>query len=128
LSNDKSSVYSEYTVAIEEVLFSENKNLTVGSTITMDRFGGYVRYPNGQKVFYGIAGKDLPRVMDRYILFLDANGNSSNYEILTGYKYDENKIEVLDAISDFSDIKGKKGKELKGFIKNKIKSVKPPTN
>ncbi|MDQ3634115.1 MAG: hypothetical protein M3405_06345 [Acidobacteriota bacterium] len=125
LTNKKNSVYSEYTIAIEEILFSENKNLTVGSTITMDRFGGYVRYPNGQKVFYGIAGKDLPRVTDRYILFLNTKGNSSNYEILTGYKYDENKVEVLDAIPDFSEIKGKKGKELKDFIKNKIKSNKP---
>lgn len=127
LTNEKTSVYSEYEVVIEEILFGENKNQIIGSVITIDRFGGYVRYPNGQKVFYGIAGKDLPRVTDRYILFLNTNGNSPNYEIVTGYKYDENKIEVLDAVS-FYEIRGKKGKGLKDFIKSKIKLNKPQTN
>ena len=124
LSNDKRSVYSEYMVEIEEILKSDDSSLISGSTITMDRFGGFVRYPNGQKVLYRVAGLDLPTVGDHYVLFLKTDGNSPNYKIITGYELNEDSVIPLDSAVDFSHITEKKEKGFKSLIRDKISENK----
>jgi hypothetical protein len=58
LSNDKKSVYTEFNVCIEETLKDDASNKMVkGTCITADREGGYIRYPNGQKIIYRIFNK-----------------------------------------------------------------------
>jgi hypothetical protein len=124
LSNDKKGVYSEYTITIEEILKGDNTNLTSGSTITMDRLGGYVRYPNGQKVLYRKAGLDLPSVGSRYVLFLKTSGNSPNYEVITGYELKEGSVIPLDSAVDFSSVTEKKEKGFKSLIRKKVSENK----
>ncbi|MDQ3634215.1 MAG: hypothetical protein M3405_06860 [Acidobacteriota bacterium] len=129
LSNDKRAVYSEYTVAIEEILKGDNPNFTAGSTITIDRFGGYVRYPNGQKVLYEISELGLPTVGSRYVLFLKTSGQSPNYQIITGYEIKEDIVKPLDDSFIIRKFREKKEKEFKEEIRSKIsKSSKPVKN
>lgn len=129
LSNDKRAVYSEYIVAIEEILKGDNPNFTAGSTITIDRFGGYVRYPNGQKVLYKLSELDLPTVGSRYVLFLKTGGKSSNYQIITGYEIKEDIVKPLDDSFVIRKFREKKEKEFKEEIRSKIsKSSKPVKN
>src|SRR5688572_26473239 len=52
LSENKRNVFSEFMVAVETVLKSGNQEIKQGSVITIDRMGGFVKYPSGQTVLY----------------------------------------------------------------------------
>jgi hypothetical protein len=116
LSTDKRSVYTEFTVCIDDLLLRGNgSNDTVkGSCLTVDREGGYVRYPNGQKVLYRISGKDLPQVGSTYLLFLTNDKKSANYTVFTGYELTQNSFVPLDREIDLGDLSGM---EKSSFIK-----------
>ena len=114
LSTDKRSVYTEFTVCIEDLLRGNGSNDTIkGSCLTVDREGGYVRYSNGQKVLYRISGKDLPRVGSTYLLFLTNDKKSVNYTVFTGYELTQNSFAPLDREIDLGDLSGT---EKRGFI------------
>ena len=86
LSNDKTGIYSEYTIRVDQVLKDGlSKNLTSASTITIDRAGGAVLYPNGHRLAYFIAERKLPVVGAMYALFLRDDKRSKNYEIVALY-------------------------------------------
>lgn len=72
LSDDRRNIYTEYTVAVEEVLKDESGlSLYSGSTITLDRRGGAVRLPSGRVLRDVVKGNGLPLVSGtRYMLFL----------------------------------------------------------
>ena len=81
LSNDKSGVYSEYLVRVENILKSDKKkSIRTGATITMDRTGGYVQYPSGQKVLYQNDWQDLPELNGRYMFFLNDDNNQNELQ------------------------------------------------
>lgn len=108
VSNNKLSVYSEFTVRIDEVLKSDSSpKLVQGGEITIDREGGMVHYPNGNKRLYFVAGKEMPRLNKQYLLFLAADEISPNYQILTGYELKENKVFPLDGDYQFQIYKDK---------------------
>jgi len=95
LSNDFSGVYSEFTVRVEEV-FKNNQTTAVvpGALITTERQGGRVKVRSGQVIRYGIAGQDMPRVGQRYLLFLKAN--EQQFTIVTGYQLASGSVVPLD--------------------------------
>ena len=96
LSNDKSGIYTELTVRIDGVLKGGDADLAPGGVISVDRAGGFVRYPNGHKRLHRIKGQNVPRVGARYVLFLTASEQSDNLHILTGYELDAGKVSPLD--------------------------------
>lgn len=96
LSNDKTGVYSEFTVHIEEVLKNpEGRELPNDSSIIIDRFGGGVRFPSGKIQYYRIAQQGMPRVGSRYVLFLKKTSEAS-FSILTGYELSSGVVRPLD--------------------------------
>ena len=100
LSNNKRGVYTEFEVLSLEVLKGDDlKKTGYSRLISIDREGGYVRYPNGQKVFYWVSGFDLPKVGGRYLLFLTRKDDSTNYRILTGYELKADGADPLDNVS-----------------------------
>lgn len=108
LSNDKTGIYSEFTIRIEEVLKNNDSDkLVQDNSISADRPGGAVHYPNGQKVIYSIHEIGLPRIGRRYVLFLTKPDQNPNYYILTGYELKEGKVVPLDKGLDFMKFKGK---------------------
>lgn len=60
ISENKKNVYSEFTVLVEKVFKSPNSSVAEGAEITVDRVGGFVRYPKGQIVLYRISGENMP--------------------------------------------------------------------
>jgi len=97
LSNDKTGVYSVFTVQVNEILKSSNNlPLSDGSVIEVERDGGRVRFPNGRLHLYTIAEQDMPQVGLRYVLFLTNISGESDFEIMTGYELRDGKVHPLD--------------------------------
>jgi hypothetical protein len=95
LTEDKSSVYSEFTVCIEEVLKNDQPLLLLGSSITLDRPGGRVRYSNGKTSQFSLAGFGMPLVGGRYIFFIKGDVDE-DYQIITAYQIQQGRIYPLD--------------------------------
>jgi len=101
ISSDKTSVYSEVKVKVEEVLKAEPRYpLTTGSTFEAERPGGAVRFPSGKILRRGFLGRNLPQQGHRYLLFLIYNEEGQNFTILTGYKISAGHISPLDGVPE----------------------------
>jgi hypothetical protein len=106
LSNDKTGIYSEFTIRINEVLKGADFGLHDGDTLTVDRSGGTVQYANGHKRLYSIAGQNMPRLGGSYVLFITASQQGHNYHILTGYELAGGKVSPLDESNSMSAYEG----------------------
>jgi hypothetical protein len=84
-------VYSEFTVLVTKVFKTANSSVTEGTEITIDRIGGFVRYPNGQTVLYSVSGKNMPAVGERYVFFLTSL-NNQDLIIVTAYALGANGV------------------------------------
>jgi len=104
LSENKKNVYSEFTVRIKDVLKSDT-SLRPDSLMTIDRQGGFVKYPNGQQVLYRFVGHTMPRVGERYVFFLEHV--AEDYRILTAYELSEKGITPLDELEQFQGFRGR---------------------
>jgi hypothetical protein len=100
LSNDKTGVYSEFTVIAEEVLKNDLAGQPVaGSSITITREGGRIRFPLGRVHWYGIGSQSMPRIGGRYVLFLSGE-TEETLTILTGYELATSKVIPLDDLNN----------------------------
>ena len=106
MSQDKSSVYSEFEVRILEVFKSAQSNVSVGQSVTIERDGGVVRYPNGQQIRYRTTNNGMPKVGGRYVMFLNFIPDSDAYKILTGYELGFSGILPLDFSPQFEFYNG----------------------
>jgi hypothetical protein len=86
LSNNKKTVYSEFTVQIDEILLDKTGNIKKEGSVTVDREGGFVEYKNGLRRLHRIGGLSMPQVGRKYILFLKNPERGPNYEIINGYE------------------------------------------
>jgi len=124
LSHDKTGIYTEYGVKTIEILKSNNSMKTkIGCPISIDRAGGYVRYPNGQKVLFFDSERDLPTVGKRYVFFLNKKDGSPNYHILLAYEFNGNKVFPLNSRVPFSKYRDEDQQFLLKAIRAKIVSV-----
>src|SRR5437899_804774 len=97
LSEDKTGVYSEFTILVSKVLkAAPGFVVNPGDTIAAERFGGKVRYPSGKVIRCRIEGEGVPIVGKRYIFFL-AKADQDSYTLLTAYEMHGNKIFAVDA-------------------------------
>jgi len=102
LSNDKTGIYSEFPVRVEEVFKNGTSSpLKAGSRVFLEREGGAVKYPNGKKYLYEIAGLNMPRVGLRYVFFLKSVGDEESFRVITAYELRGSKIFPLDFASQF---------------------------
>ena len=96
LSNDKTGVYSEFTIRVEQTLKAPaGINPT---SIVAERPGGGVRFPSGRIVRYEIHNQGMPTIGGRYLLFLRFNSEGDDYSVLTGYEFINGSIVPLDRI------------------------------
>lgn len=99
LSEDRTSVYSEFKTRIEEVLKSGGGTPVTSDTfVTALRPGGGVRFPSGKVRRFGVEGRTLPRVSRRYLLFLKFDNLAQAFYIVTGYELRGGKVFPLDGI------------------------------
>ncbi len=97
LSSDKTNVYSEFTVKVEQVLKSDGQpSLATDKSIVMEREGGRVRYPSGKISRVFVDGLGMPRVGQRYLFFLTRKGQEKDFSILTGYEMRAGHVYPLD--------------------------------
>jgi hypothetical protein len=97
LSSDKTGVYSEFTVRIDEVLKNNcSRPLTCNSLTTIERPGGRVRFSSGHIGQYFTVGQGMPRSGRRYLLFLACQNQDKDFQILTGYELRGGHIFLLD--------------------------------
>ena len=106
VSENKENVYSEFTVLVSKVFKTANSSIIQGSEITVDRVGGFVRYPNGRTVLYNVSGKNMPAVGERYVFFL-TSPNNQDLMILTGYQLGPNGLTPLDESPQFEQFRGR---------------------
>lgn len=92
ISENRSTVYSEVTVKVDEIL----KDTTgTGGTLVAEREGGRVRFPSGTIFRYIVDGIGIPKVNHRYLLFLKPLVDG-DFSILTGYQLQDGRVEPLD--------------------------------
>lgn len=97
LTEDKTSIISEFTVQLSKVL--KNKSLAPlahGKSIDTIRGGGGVRLPSGKVIRRGMWGRPLPRVGRKYVFFLKYDREGHHFEILTAYELCSGRICPLD--------------------------------
>lgn len=102
LSNDKTGVYSEFTIRVDKV-FKNDKivSLISGSSVIAERSGGRVRFPSGHITLSNINGQGMPRVGQHYALFLThafplMKDQTEEFYLLTGYELKAGRILPLD--------------------------------
>lgn len=96
LSNDKSGVYSEFTVSVSRVLKIRADLSISDNTVVAERLGGRVRYPSGKIVRYRSGDEGSPIKGRSYLFFLKEVAPGS-YRILTAYELQGNKVFALDS-------------------------------
>lgn len=101
LSDDRTSVYSEFTLRVNDVLSNEAATtLNTGMLITTERPGGRVRFPSGKTLVRGGSyGRNMPRTGRQYVLFLSYNIVEQDFSIVTGYELRAGYIFPLDGPS-----------------------------
>ena len=105
VSENKENVYSEFTILVTKVFKTANSSVVEGAEITIDRIGGFVRYPNGSTVLYNVSGKNMPAVGERYIFFLTSPNNQDKI-IVTAYGLGTSGITPLDDSPQFEEFRG----------------------
>jgi hypothetical protein len=98
LSSDKTNVFSEFTLRVEEILKQNQKNLSVNDSIVVVRCGGGLKLSSNKTQYYRTAHQGFPSAGSRYVLFL-AN-KSERLSILTGYELTEAGVMPLDKEED----------------------------
>ena len=99
LSDDRSGIYSEFTIRIDELLKNDSQSsLAAGNMAVAERPGGKVRFPSGKVQRYGIDKQGMPRVGGRYVLFLKSNGAGQDFSIVTGYELLNGTVFPLDSV------------------------------
>lgn len=97
VSNDKTNVFSEFTVLVKDVYRNTTSaSLTPGCAITVERYGGRVRLPSGKIIVRGFLHQSMPVAGRRYIFFLKSNEAVQTYSIITGYELSHGRVIPLD--------------------------------
>jgi hypothetical protein len=122
LSETKKNVFAELTLTVEDVLKSRIQGVAQGSVLTIDRVGGHVKYPNGQKVLFRIAGLNMPQVGGRYLLFLTSTHNKEDISILTGYQLTPNGAIPLDELYQVASLTGVTEVDILQRVRNLIQN------
>ena len=97
-SNNKLNVFSNFEIRVDQIL--KGSRLTAGSVINVQRIGGFVIYPNGQRVLFRLVGTGMPAVQGRYVFFLNVI-DDEDYSILTGYELGVEGVVPLDNSPQF---------------------------
>jgi hypothetical protein len=101
LSNDRTGVYSEFTIHAEEVFKNQPETSVVkGSEVAVERSGGAVRFPSGAIQRFTTINQRMPLVGRRYVLFLKRIDGDDSFSIVTGYELRGQQVMPLDGSSN----------------------------
>jgi len=101
LSQDKSGIYSSFTVQVNELLKNSSKaSLSSDSRIEVEREGGRVRFPSGRLHLYITDGLEMPQVSLRYVLFLSDAPGDDVFGIVSAYELKDGSVYALDNLKN----------------------------
>lgn len=100
LSNDKTGVYSEFSVSIENIL-KNHAPLSQGYLV-VEREGGAVRLEDSRVIASMIAHQKLPLVGRRYVMFLKYDSDAKDYHLVTAYELHNGQVAPLDNAEVFT--------------------------
>ncbi len=99
LSPDKTGVYTEYTVRVDEVLKRSSATAIVtGGFVDAQREGGRVRFQSGRVQSYITHYQGVPVTGRKYVLFLKRNEQADIFIVLTGYEQRDGHVYPLDGV------------------------------
>lgn len=105
-SNDKTGVYSEFTVRVTEVIKnSAEQPVSLNDQIDVLREGGRVRLPSGRVQLYSVSKENMPEAQQRYVFFLRSLDGGQGFKLLTGYLLKNGKVFPLDDHDQFKAYK-----------------------
>jgi hypothetical protein len=122
LSEDKQNVYSEFNVSVEKVFKTANSSVVEGSEVSLDRIGGYVKYPNGRSVLYRFVLTNMPVINERYLFFL-VSKNNQDFSILTAYALTSGGVSPLDDSPQFEELRGLTEQSLIEKLRDVLSSI-----
>lgn len=67
LSDDRTGIYSEFTVQVNEVFRDSTSAVVAGSPLFVNRPGGSVRFASGKIQRYRLSGQGFPRAGSQYV-------------------------------------------------------------
>ena len=95
LSENQTSIYTEFTIQIQEVLKSDF-SLSSGQTIVADREGGALRLSTGRVVRFVVGSQGpMPDKGGRYVFFLERTHQGNDLNILAAYELVNGKVAPL---------------------------------
>lgn len=133
LSEDKTSIYSEFEVQVEQVWKSDRSELSAGTSVIVERAGGRIRFPSGKIAISVISHQQMPQVGSRYVLFLThkgtvGGGHSDDFSILTGYEFRDGCVFPLDRTLPGHPITAYSGFDEKAFLNDLSSASKVSTS
>ncbi|HTC95491.1 MAG TPA: hypothetical protein VK699_18745 [Terriglobales bacterium] len=97
LSSDRTVIYSEFKVLVEQNLKApKDFPLHTGNSIDVERQGGEIRFASGVTLSRGVANQSLPWVGKRYLFFLQYRPDEKDFFLITGYRLEGAQVTPLD--------------------------------
>jgi hypothetical protein len=125
LSRDKTGIYSEFSISVEEILKNDARDpVNLEQIVIAERAGGAVRFPSGgvQRI-YVFLGQRMPMIGRRYLFFIKRNETSEDFSLLTGYELYEGKVISLDNIDPYKRYTGTDGNDFLNLVRGRVKQT-----
>lgn len=120
-SENKRGIFSEFEVSLQEVL--KGQNAVEKKVITVERTGGFLRYPNGRKVLFFVQGYGMPETGTRNVFFLKTVGKG--FRIVTVYELTAEGVLPLDVSNQFQRFHGETEASFINTIRQTIVTASP---
>lgn len=99
LSGDRTGVYSEFSIRVDQILLNHlDSALKMGEVTIGEREGGVVRFRSYRLFEYEVYHQGMPRLGKTYLFFLIRNKEGEDYIIVTAYELHHGKVVPLDDI------------------------------
>jgi len=109
LSDDRTGIYSEFTIRVDDVLKSDSSDLVSGCLADVERQGGRVRFPSGRTHWYSVDKENMPSSGRQYVFFLTRKNLEEGFQVLTAYEFRGGRVFPLDELPQFISQHGRSG-------------------
>jgi hypothetical protein len=127
LSDDRHAVYSDFTIVPFNVLKDVGNVVKENSSVIATRYGGRIKFQDGNSLWVFKSGLGMPRVGRRYLFFLKQSDTDS--EIVTAYEIKDGRVFPLDSgTSKFDAYRNVTEAGLIKEVKQKIETLSKTLN
>lgn len=121
ISNDRTGVYSEFSIRITEVHKNQlDAPLSVGDVTVGEREGGVVRFQDGRLFEFTVFHQGMPRPDRRYLFFMSRNKEGEDYTIVTAYELRQGQVFPLDDSLAFASFQGTNQQDFLNKVRREI--------